>query len=1202
MKYLLSILLLMLGAVSYSYGQDSIKYRVILIGDAGEMNTEQQKSLSHAANHILPGKTVVVYLGDNIYPHGMGLPSDADEAATQQILRSQYAPMRAKGAPVYFVPGNHDWDRMGPKGLAKIKREWSFLEEQGDSLVKLVPPNGCPDPIEINLNDSLVIIAYDSEWWLFGYNKKDPDADCDCNDKKEIIERLDELRYKNRNKTIILASHHPFKTYGPHGGNFTLKDHLFPLTNLNKNLYIPMPVIGSLYPLLRTTFINPEDLKHPLYKDMVRQVGAVFDSFPNVLMVAGHEHGLQLIQDKKLQVVSGAGAKHTNTKKGKHTLFADAMQGYVTADQLTNNDIRLTYYIYDADTVRQAFTYKFAYTPMRKIESALGTPIVGDSITVQVHPSYANRGRFHRWFFGEGYRKEWAAPTKLPVLRLSQISGGLTPTQTGGGFQSKSLRLKDAKGREWVIRGVEKSTDKLLPEGLRETFAKDWVDDVTSSQHPFSALVVPPIANAVQVPHSNPVIGVVAPDKNLEEFNRAFSHTVVLLEEREPLGESDNSNKAERNLYKDNDNTYDAKAFLRARMLDMLLGDWDRHEDQWRWYNQSKDKNKDYIGIPRDRDQVFHLNRGIIPTIASQEFLMPMFRGFDSKIGHIKWQIFKSKFMNMMPSSQLDRQTWTDVAQGFKTAVTDSVLEVALRRLPASSYQLRHDVLLAKLKARRDRIPSAMNEYYKFIQKIVDIRASDKNEWVQINDAENGGLRVRINKLSKSGEIENALMDKTYDADLTKEIRLYLGSGNDSLRLDNHSSNIKVRIIGGKDSKSYQIVSAKKKVQLYDQFNGSHYVGDTSRLKRHYYADTSLTGFRPVNLYNIWMPLLLVGMNQDDGFILGAGFKYTKQEGYRKLPFASRHTLLAAHSFSTDAYRLRYMGEWTETFGKADFTLETVIKAPNNTINFFGLGNESMFEKKGDFRRFYRTRFSTYQLDPAVRWRGAKTSSLSIGPSLYYYKFDADDNIGRFINNVSKIGSYDSATIGKDKLHVGLAVQYVNDNRSNPILPQWGSFVNIRLQAYRGIGDFSKSFAQLIPEVSVYKGLNAKSSIVFSDRIGGTIGLGNAAFYQSAFVGGQGNLLGYRQYRFAGKHSAYNNMEIRMKVADVANYIIAGQFGIIGFWDVGRVWQNNDNSGKWHHGTGGGIYFAPASLVALSFLMGNSKEGWYPYFTMGLRF
>lgn len=1190
MKYLLGLIFTFTITVA-GFAQDSIRYRVIFIGDNGKVNAEQQKIFQHAANNVLEKRTTVFYLDNNQYLQGK-IPADSKEGRTSlSILRSQYEPMRAKGASVYFIAANPGWNKLGLHGSEK---------KDIDSLLKTTPTT-CPDPVEINLTDSLTIIAFNSEWWLFPSATTNVDDSCECKTKLDVLASLDELRFKNRDKFVLLASHHPFQSYGVNGSRSTLKDHLFPLTAVNKNLYVPLPVVGSLYPFFRSTFTTPKNLKHPLYKDMVKTIDEVFEDFPNLVHVSGRDNGLQLIKDKKVQVVSGEGTMHVSTKKGKHTLFADTRPGYTMVDLLQNNTLRLSFYNY-AGTVQQTFTWALPYTRTHEVDTLSDKNISGDSVMLQVHPSYNEPGKLHRIFFGENYRKEWAAPTMLPVIRLSKVQGGLTPLKRGGGMQSKSLRLADKNGKEWVIRSVEKSPDALLPDNFRQTFARDWVDDATSAQHPFSALIVPPIANAVKVPHAQPVIGVVAPDKNLGIHERTFSNRVVLLEEREPLGDSDNSEKMKKNLQSDNDNSILAKEFLNARMLDMLVGDWDRHEDQWRWKDNAKGKTKTYLSIPRDRDQVFHVTQGLIPKIASRDYVLPTLRDFDPHIEDVKWVLFKTRFVNAYPEFQLSRDEWKRQAEKFKQAITDSVLETALKRLPKPAYDLRHDVLLQNLKARRDKIPFALDKYYRFIQKIADIQTSDKNEWVQITDAANGGLNIRISKINKNGKIEDELMNKTYDPALTKEIRLYVRNGNDSIVLNNKTSAIKLRIIGGNDRKVYNVIALKNRTSLYDKQNESAFYGDVSRIKKHISNDSLNTVFTPVNLYNIWMPIFLIGLNLDDGFIFGAGFKFTKQEGFRKLPYTSTQQLLAGYSFSTGAYRIRYNGEWIHTFGKTDFTLQALAKAPNNTINFFGRGNETVFNKTGDYKRYYRTRFSTYQIDPALRWRGNKGAAFSIGPSLYYYAFDQDENKGRFIENTSQIGSYDSSTIDKNKWHLGAAVQYARDTRNNKIFPQWGSFINIRLQAYKGIGQYAKSFAQLIPEISLYKSLTKRSTIVLAERLGGVVGLGNAAFYQSAFVGGHENLFGYRQYRFAGQHSFYNNLELRIKLADIASYIVPGQFGISGFWDIGRVWEKHDNSGKWHNGTGGGIYFAPASVVALSFVMGYSKEGWYPYFTMGLRF
>src|SRR5690349_11796416 len=210
--------------------------------------------------------------------------------------------------------------------------------------------------------------------------------------------------YRNRYKMILLANHHPFESYGNHGGYFSWKDHLFPFTAINKNLYIPLPVAGSLYPLLRKLFASPQDAGHPLYRDMIKRMNSAFDTFPNFVHVAGHEHGMQLIKKgNSLQVISGAGAKDAFVKRGKYALFAQKAPGFVTADQLTNKSIRFTYYTQQkSDSIlSNSFTYTQTYTSVKALEEAVVTTIPDDSITVKAHPAYDEVSGLHRTFFGE---------------------------------------------------------------------------------------------------------------------------------------------------------------------------------------------------------------------------------------------------------------------------------------------------------------------------------------------------------------------------------------------------------------------------------------------------------------------------------------------------------------------------------------------------------------------------------------------------------------------------------------------------------------------------------------------------------------------------------------------------------------------------------------------------------------------------------
>ncbi len=1181
---------------------DSIKQRVIFIGDAGELDDQQHRVITQAATYTLPGKTTVVYLGDNIYPVGMGLPGSREEEHTKDILRGQYEPMRSAGASVYFLPGNHDWDRMGKHGLEKIKAQWNFLEQQNDSLLHLLPLDGCPDPVEVNLSDHLVIIIFDSEWWLFPHEKANAEADCSCNSKSEVITRMEDLFYRNRYKTILLADHHPFRSYGHHGGHYSFKDNVFPLTAVYKNLYIPLPVVGSLYPLLRKFLANPEDADHPLYKDMIRRIDGVFDTFPNLVHVSGHDHGMQFIKKKnEIQLVSGAGAKQAFTRQGKYALFSKTVPGFVMADEMLDNSIRFTYYTRtNADsTLKNDFVYTMPFISVKELEEAAVASPTADSVTVAAYPKYDEVSSLHRKLFGENYRKEWAAPTAMPVIKLSQFKGGLTPTSRGGGHQSISLRLTDKDGKEWALRSVNKYPQVLLPEAIRETFAADVVQDAMSAQHPYSALIVPPIADAVKVPHSNPIIGYVAPDKKLGSYSKSFAGTVNLLEEREPLGKSDNTEKTLKELTKDNDNNFDSNTFLRARLLDVLINDWDRHNDQWRFAPQkNKYGGKTYIPVPRDRDQAFYVNEGLLPKFSTRPWLLWFMQDF-KKVRNINDLFWESRFLNGRFLIGFSHDEWMNSTQQFVDNVTDSVLETALQRLPQSSYKLRHDVLMQTLQNRRAALPGEMETYYRFLSKIVDIQTSDKNELVELKDNGNKGLQVTVHKLNKNGKEEQPLFAKVFDPSVTKEIRLYINKGDDSVFVNTHSS-IKVRIIGRKGDKVYDVERAPRRLIVYDKKDSILFIGDDAHaVRKHLSNDSANTAFVPVDLYNKTAPIFTAGYNYDDGFLLGVGIKHT-HKGFRKTPWASQQQLIVTHAFSTQAFRILYKGEWKDVVGNANLVVNGDAFAPDNKQNFFGRGNETKYIKVDDAKSFYRARFDLYKVNALLKWGGR--SSISVGPAAQYYQYDADDNKGRFTQNTSLIGSYDSTTLSARRVHAGVMIKFVNDGRDAPLFTTTGTYVDITVQSFAGLNSASKSFTQLIPSFAFYHALNSKRSIVLADRFGGGITWGKTAFYQSLFLDGKDNLMGYRQYRFAGQNSFYNNLEVRIKLTNINGYILPGQLGMIGLYDIGRVWEKGEHSTRWHSGTGGGLYFAPAQVAVIRGIISYSSEGWYPYLSVGFRF
>lgn len=358
------VIFFLLISFHWSLAQSSLQRRLILVGDAGEVNRAQTEVIKHARQQVEANRTTVFFLGDNIYPSGYQNNTAELELRSQNILKSQYEAFKGLYVPVYFIPGNHDWAHSGKDGLKSIQAQGHFLTQLSDSLIQMIPKNGCPGPVEVNLSDNLTAIVLDSEWWMFPYERHSLDQDCGARSEEEVISQVESLFLKNRNKTVLLIAHHPLQTNGSHGGYFSWKDHVFPLTNVQSQLYVPLPVIGSLYPLLRRTALkSPEDLVHVKYKTYRDKLYQVFSGFPNVIYLGGHEHGLQLLRDSvgRLQVVSGSGAKETYLRRKPNALFLYQKQGYVILDYMSDRSVVLRYFEEKDGGVTEAFQYEVPY-------------------------------------------------------------------------------------------------------------------------------------------------------------------------------------------------------------------------------------------------------------------------------------------------------------------------------------------------------------------------------------------------------------------------------------------------------------------------------------------------------------------------------------------------------------------------------------------------------------------------------------------------------------------------------------------------------------------------------------------------------------------------------------------------------------------------------------------------------------------------
>lgn len=1200
---------------------------LFLLGDGGEpyvKDTPIGKVLSQRIASAGEG-SMVLFLGDNVYPAGLPDTRSRKYPTAETALRTQVGFIEGFDTRAVFIPGNHDWQHWGRKGLQYIKNQQRWLDSLNDTRVTLLPRNGCPGPIVVPLNEDNLLVILDTQWFLHQWEKPHDSDLCGPTSTAEVLLMVEDIFRSNPTKRIILAAHHPLITYGEHGGVFPWKTHVFPLTDLSDHLYVPMPVVGSIYPLFRKWFGHLQDTPHPVYREFGSALRKIMAEHPGSLYVAGHEHALQyIVRDSTHFIVSGSAAKTEWVKKKKYAVFAQDVKGFAQVDLNDNGTVFFSFIRVDEQFPegRVIFSESLPSISRAMTEEESGVNFEGQTVEVSASEQY-RAGEVKKWLLGDNYRSAWAQKLRVPVFDIGAELGGLKILQKGGGQQTLSLRLSDSTGREYMLRSVEKYPEAAIPEVLRGTFAQDLVQDQISAAHPYAALVVAPMADAVGLYHTNPRLVYIPDDPRLGEYRSTFANTLAIFEERPDedwshapwFGNSENIIGTQRVLEKladDNDNSVDQEFVLRNRLFDLIIGDWDRHDDQWRWATTEVKKKEIYRPIPRDRDQAFFVNEGVLPKVWSRKWALPKFEGFDEEIDWPAGLSFNARHFDRTFLNGLSRNQWIAIAEDLKSDLTDSIIEAFVRQWPEELFKLHGSEVIRKLKSRRDRIVSDALAYYEFLAREVDIVGSDKMEAFDVERLSSGDVHVVVRKISKKGVLEQKLFDRVFSEKETKEIRLFgLGGGDRFSITGTARSSILLRVIGGEGedilSDSSRVRSLQKKTVFYDTpGDGTFYsAGEVSDRRS---TDAEVNEYDRTSFeYGRLAPLIWGHYNPDDGLFVGAGF-LSLRHGFRKDPFSQRHLFLASIAPATQSYNFRYRGKYTDVLGRWDVEADADFKAPNYVNNFFGMGNESVFNDDIDDEpgidvdeeiHYYRYRFNEVSLYPSVS-RELGHVKIQFGPLYQRIKLERPrEGQDRFIEEYANTLPFD--IFQEARTFGGMAWFVTAGLPESEWLPQRGVRLSVQGRNMASL-DKGEDFSSYEGSLSFYYSAREHSRLVIATRVGGGFNTGTYPFYQAQVLDGKASLRGFRKTRFYGDSKMYGNVEARLRLTRFRSYLFPASLGILGFFDVGRIWYKNEDSDRWHKGFGGGLWFTPFNLTVLSLEAGHSREGTLGYVRLGFLF
>ena len=813
-------------------------------------------------------------------------------------------------------------------------------------------------------------------------------------------------------------------------------------------------------------------------------------------------------------------------------------------------------------------------------------------------------GWLHRLLLGAHYRDLWATPVAVDVLDLSRFAGGLTPTGCGGRRQTKVLRLLGKDGRQYVFRSVDKDPTLALPPELRATFAKNLVQDQISSAHPGAPLVVAPLLDAAGILHVEPRMALLPDDPRLNGFDCVRPGFKLGMIEERPTEPPDNevafagavelagTKKLFEHLEHSARNRVDSRAFLAARLMDVFIGDWDRHQDQWRWARFDSGEVHWWRPIPRDRDQAFARLDGVLIWLTG--YYWPQVIGFGDDYPSIWRLTLTGQVADRRLLVDLEKPVWDSVAKALQARLTDSVIDAAVRRLPPEYFRPSGPALTRALRRRRDHLREVSDRYYALLAGVVDIHATDERDIAVIERL--GGGRVTV-RLSADGAAA-PYYRRTFDRRETEEIRVYLHGGDDRLVVrgsPGSGAGPLLRVIGGGGDDELMDSSRVGRTQFYDDRGNDRFVRGpgTSVDRRHYDEpprDTSTLG-RPRDWGAHWMPLTWVDYSPDVGLFVGAGADGTGYD-FRRLPYNSHVRVRAGYATAAQTYRAEFTGEFRGIVPPAIVRLH--LRASGiDVLRFYAFGNETPGPGSKDF---HKVKPQQYLVAPALEFPFSTAASFSIGPVLKFAHTSLES--GTLIDAIKPYGVGDLGQVGG-------AAEFHVDTRDQPRAARHGITFDLGGSYYARALDVTSPFGEGHAQASSYLTARIPLHPTLALRVGGKKVWGtfdSIPFYEMAYIGGSTTVRGFFDHRFAGDAAVFGNVELRLSVARFF-LLVPVQFGVFGLGDAGRVYLSGETSDRWHAAAGGGLWFSFLSAAnTLSVAAAHSVEGTRVYVRAGFAY
>ncbi|MCB0586964.1 MAG: BamA/TamA family outer membrane protein, partial [Phaeodactylibacter sp.] len=632
-------------------------------------------------------------------------------------------------------------------------------------------------------------------------------------------------------------------------------------------------------------------------------------------------------------------------------------------------------------------------------------------------------------------------------------------------------------------------------------------------------------------------------------------------------------------MYDHPDVRLDSREFARARMFDILIGDWSKHEDNWKWAGFEKEDGILVRPIPRDRDHAFSNLDGLLPWLAERQWAVPNLEHFDYRIKSVRSLTFQARHMDRFLGIRLTRDDWRQAAREVQEALTPEVIESAVKQMPKETYELSGKTITAKLAQRRQDLEGYADRFYRLLARYVDVPGTNKKEYFHVLRQPDGSSLVEIRQLKDSSLIYRRL----FLPDETREIRLYGLHGGDHFLVDGRADKaIKLRLVGGAGEDEIidrsDIKRGGKRTLIYEKNNDAVLNPGTEARIIKSWNEELYHYDRTAFAYNTYFPMVLFSFNTFNGLMLNGGVDFTRRN-FHKRDYSTRHKF-GFQLGTLGNFTLSYDSEIHHLLQKWDLLLHAAWAQPDNYNYFFGIGNGISYNDELFKNDYYLVRLNRLEGSVALQRKFWKRSQFRLGLGFSQNDVPVEENT-ILADSASIFGTRDL-----DIAYTTAALEI--DLRDHKVFPTRG----YRLYAAQELGFMGQSRNYGTTDLFIEYFLSPR---LFPLTLGLKAGYGNSygdvPFYKLPQLGQNQGLRGFQRNRFAGDSRVYFNSELRIPVGNLETVVVPLKIGLIGFFDMGKIIQEGQTEEDWQTSYGGGFYLIPLSRsYTLSLLVGASRE------------